>query len=572
MFANDIAERMFGYGTCQLIGKDLRTLVPESSHAGLNGMPGVADCNDADTCRAVQSEAVHRDGSKFTVELSKQSGGTAEATVVGLIIRKLQTHDQKPRERIATSSPPGDVGSHKGEVDFSSGELTLLKGLAAHADPVQALRRITEFVEQRSPGGKSALFCVSDNGKYLRLMAAPSLPAAHAAFLTPLPIGPAEEASGTAAYRRKSVYVEEIASDPLFSNYREGALSSGMSACLAVPIFGVDGVLLGTLAIYFLQPQKPDARQQGVFELATSVAALVIERLRAEQEMRITVERSEALLEHSAEALLLADADGIVLYRSPSARRLFGRRDEDVIGQSAFAFVHADQQEWVTSVFRAATKRREARTQAFRVIHENGDVRWIEVTISNQLEHPTLKAMILNCSDITDRVQTLNRLWQQEEQYRAIVEAVTDAILIIDLTGRIVTANKAACEMHGYTFEELIGRPATELVRPADHGKLETFAARAAAGEPYYAEAVHLKQDGGEVNVALHGTAFLMGGVPHLLAVVSNISEHKRMKQRLERGPHQQPGSPRGDSRARNKQRHDGHHAFRRDHQGANPG
>jgi len=143
--------------------------------------------------------------------------------------------------------------------------------------------------------------------------------------------------------------------------------------------------------------------------------------------------------------------------------------------------------------------------------------------------------MIVNYRDITDRVEAVDRLWEQQELYRAIVEAVSDGILMIDSEGRIVTANKAACEMHGYGADEMIGKTVKELVRPADHSKLDTFTARTSAGSARYVEAIGLRKDRSEVHVVMHGTSFLLDGVAHLLAVVSNVSEQKRLQQRLER-------------------------------------
>ena len=46
----------------------------------------------------------------------------------------------------------------------------------------------------------------------------------------------------------------------------------------------------------------------------------------------------------------------------------------------------------------------------------------------------------------------------KEEQYRIIFETASDGMIITDIeTGRVVEANPAACEMHGYTREEFIG-------------------------------------------------------------------------------------------------------------------
>jgi len=416
-----------------------------------------------------------------------------------------------------------------------SGERQLLEDVAGSTDVDDILMRIVRFVEQQSPGVKAAIFRMEENGQSLVLAAAPSFSPELSNRFSRIPAGAADGCSSTAVYRREIVVVEDIEEDPLFAGHLDVARSFAIRACWSIPIIQREGSVLGTLTMYFSVPRRPDAHHRTVFEFATRIAAMVLEKSEVDRELRAGEERLRALLQYSADAVLLLDADGTVRYRSPAAQRLLGYRDEDAIGRSAFGIVHPDQREWATSAFVAATKGKELVTRSFRGIREDGAVRWFEVTISNQLDQPSLKAMVVNYRDITDRVEAADRLWQQEEQYRAIFEGVTDSILILDLAGRVVTANIAACEMHGYTLHEIVGKAATDLVRSSDHQKLAAFAAQAAAGESFYAEAVDVRKDGGEVHVVINGTAFLMGGVPHLLAVISNVSDQKRMQQRLER-------------------------------------
>jgi two-component system, cell cycle sensor histidine kinase and response regulator CckA len=243
---------------------------------------------------------------------------------------------------------------------------------------------------------------------------------------------------------------------------------------------------------------------------------------------------AHSLLEHSAYALLLADASGIVRYASPSARTMLNGGAK-LVGSSVTAFVLPEQQEWMASVFRAATMREGSNTQTFKVSREDGATQWVEVTLSNRLADPSLRSVILTYNDITDRVEALDRLWQQEEQYRAIVEAVTESILILELDGRIVAGNPAVYEMYGYEVAQLRGRELAALIDASDRSRVAMLVERAAAGEPFQAEATGLHREGREVHVAMNGRSFFMGGIPHLLVLMSNVSDRKRLQQRLER-------------------------------------
>jgi len=71
--------------------------------------------------------------------------------------------------------------------------------------------------------------------------------------------------------------------------------------------------------------------------------------------------------------------------------------------------------------------------------------------------------------DITRERQALARLREQEEQYRSIFECTSDGLTIRDLSGGIVEANPAMCEMHGYSRAEFLALSSTAIIHPDDH-------------------------------------------------------------------------------------------------------
>ena len=78
---------------------------------------------------------------------------------------------------------------------------------------------------------------------------------------------------GTAAYRRQPVYVEDIATDPLWADFKQLAAAHGLGACGSTPILARDGRLLGTVAIYHSGRHIWNAQDQRLVETATRTAA-----------------------------------------------------------------------------------------------------------------------------------------------------------------------------------------------------------------------------------------------------------------------------------------------------------
>ncbi len=71
------------------------------------------------------------------------------------------------------------------------------------------------------------------------------------------------------------------------------------------------------------------------------------------------------------------------------------------------------------------------------------------------------------------RQETLDSLWQSEERFRLLVDAVKEyALVMIDLNGRIVSWNSGAERMTGFTEEDVIGKP-IDLLRPSNSEDVE---------------------------------------------------------------------------------------------------
>jgi nitrogen fixation negative regulator NifL len=67
-------------------------------------------------------------------------------------------------------------------------------------------------------------------------------------------------------------------------------------------------------------------------------------------------------------------------------------------------------------------------------------------------------------NDVTDEVRHKQQLQESEQRTRLILDSTTEGIFGMDTDGRITFINPAACKMLGFQPDELIGRPAHELI------------------------------------------------------------------------------------------------------------
>jgi len=101
------------------------------------------------------------------------------------------------------------------------------------------------------------------DGGHLR-HGAPSLPKAYTDAIDGTVIGPSAGSCGTAAYRGEQVIVEDIATDPLWADYRDLALPHSLCACWSTPVFSSQGEVIATFAMYYGEPHRPTQRDQEV--------------------------------------------------------------------------------------------------------------------------------------------------------------------------------------------------------------------------------------------------------------------------------------------------------------------
>jgi PAS domain S-box-containing protein len=196
-----------------------------------------------------------------------------------------------------------DIDDRKRAEMLLAGEKQLLEMIARGDSRALILDALCFLVEQLASGSLSSILLLDPNTNCLRHGAAPSLPASYTEAIDGAAIGPSEGSCGTAAYRAEPVIVSDIATDPLWADYRELALAHGLRACWSTPILSSEGRVLGTSAIYYREPRKPSPQEQNVMEQITNLASIAVEREQAEEALR----KAQAELAHVTRVMTMGE-------------------------------------------------------------------------------------------------------------------------------------------------------------------------------------------------------------------------------------------------------------------------
>ena len=108
----------------------------------------------------------------------------------------------------------------------------------------------------RPPVFSRSILLLDEDGEHLRHGAGPSMPAAYNEAIDGIAIGPNVGSCGTAAYSNAPVFVTDIATDPLWEDFRGLALGHALRACWSLPIRSAQGTVLGTFAMYHREPRE----------------------------------------------------------------------------------------------------------------------------------------------------------------------------------------------------------------------------------------------------------------------------------------------------------------------------
>jgi two-component system, cell cycle sensor histidine kinase and response regulator CckA len=372
----------------------------------------------------------------------------------------------------------------QGQEQLLAAQNLVLEMIALGSPLEEVLRALASLIDRQEPDGMCCISLLDPDGRTLRLRAAPRLPEGLIRATYDLTIGPRSGACGTAAYRRERVVVSDIATDPLFDDFREVVLSLGLRSCWSTPILSSEGSVLGTLGVLHTWPHVPGEREINAVERATYLARIAIERRQFETRLQASGDHFQALIENTSDVIAILDVNGMILYLTPSVERVLGFHPGELIGAQGFDCFHPDDLVRAHRAFERALEQPGACLpieQRFR--HKNGSWRVLETVANNQLSNPAIGGVIVTGHDVTDRKLADEELISSQARYQELFENATDIIYTHDLAGTLTSFNKAGELLTGYSRAEALGMSVVDFIAPEYRALTREMIERKIGGE-----------------------------------------------------------------------------------------
>ncbi len=252
----------------------------------------------------------------------------------------------------------------------------------------------------------------------------------------------------------------------------------------------------------------------------------LIKRQHAEEELRLT----RFAVDHASDAVFWMDWQGRIVYANEAACRSVGRTREEVL---ALSILDIDPLVAQTGWEKAWQLVKERRSMTFETQHRRKDGTVFPVEMSAKyLEFGGKEYSFTFVRDITER----KRSQEVKALLASIVESSEDAIIGKALDGTILSWNKGAENLYGYSAEEVMGRPIS-ILAPADrYDEIPNIMERIRRGEKIsHFETVRLRKDGTTVHVAVTVSPIMnaSGEVTGAATIARDITERQRVEERL---------------------------------------
>lgn len=179
-----------------------------------------------------------------------------------------------------------DITERKRGEQMLAAQRRILEMIATGLPLPVILDTLMETLAQQAPEMSCALILADWKTRKLSVWLAPHLPQGFIEQINDHTIDETVGTSGLAVVHGLRVVSPNLAVDPKWKTVANVAEEYGFRACVAEPIKGRKGGVIGTLTGYFHKPYEPGPREERLLEIASHLAAIAIERSQEEQHLR----------------------------------------------------------------------------------------------------------------------------------------------------------------------------------------------------------------------------------------------------------------------------------------------
>ncbi|HYE86097.1 MAG TPA: PAS domain S-box protein [Vicinamibacterales bacterium] len=279
-------------------------------------------------------------------------------------------------------------------------------------------------------------------------------------------------------------------------------------------------------------PDFPTQADRLILGVACNQAAVALQHHRSAHKIRRSEQELSDFFDNATVGLHWVGPDGTILRANRAELEMLGYAEAEYVGRNIADF-HADR-EVIDDILRCLWNGDRLRNYEARMRCKDGSIRHVLIDSSVLWEGGEFIHTRCFTRDITEQKRA------EESRFRlaAIVESSEDAIISEDLRGTIVSWNRGAEVLYGYTAAEVIGKAITMLAPPELGDEFPAILDRLVRGERVeHYETVRVAKDGRRIDVSLTVSPVRdsAGRIQGISKIARDISKAKQAQEALRR-------------------------------------
>jgi len=357
-----------------------------------------------------------------------------------------------------------DIEDRKRAEALLAAEKRTLEMIASGACLADILERLCETIDAQAGNIKSAVMLMDADGMHLRPAAGPRLSKGWVEAITPLKIGPCIGSCGSAASLKQRVIVSDIATDPLWADYRDLALSHGLRAAWSQPLLSKNQEVLGTFCVSYTEPRTPNETDLRLIEGAGHIAVIAIEGERTQvalrsafEEIRNSEKKLRKIIDTIPTLAWCSLPDGAGIFWNRRWHEYTGLPLEVVRGWGWQDAIHPEDLKEITDKWLGFLAAGQPGEVEGRLRRFDGAYRWFLFRAEPlRDESGTIVNWYGTDTDIDDLKRAEAKLRQEEKELRRMTDAIPQIIIVLNPDGKAIYANRVALEYTGLSPDEVL--------------------------------------------------------------------------------------------------------------------
>lgn len=265
----------------------------------------------------------------------------------------------------------------------------------------------------------------------------------------------------------------------------------------------------------------------------------------SERRLKNQISYLNTLLESMNEVFFTYDPQARITFANRKTEGLTGYKPEELLGKSVLDFVDEGDRDKVLEGIRTRVEKGEPGSCETRALHKDGGIKYVRLNVSPIVESGAIIGGMVLAEDNTERKKAEEDLKQFQEHANFLANALecsSQPFVAGYPDGRIITCNRALCELTGYSREELLQINFYDLTPSEWHdNEARVLEELGRTGQPQRYEREILDREGRRipVEVLVHLASKPDGDARYYYAFISDIFERKAAEEKL-RGAHRQ--------------------------------